>query len=118
MDVLKRCSGSTFCSYAKRFEKGFVSVLYVYGALPQCVSGLAFGRTYSTAISRVNHVKPVILNKIQKRTASYSVPSVENLDEIVPANDKKIVNSELPTSIVKRLQSLQVRCCLKHDISS
>ncbi|KAE9547802.1 hypothetical protein FO519_008989 [Halicephalobus sp. NKZ332] len=109
MDVLKRCSGNTFCSYANSFEKGFLSFLYIYGALPQRASELAFGRTYSTAINRVKHVKPIILGHgIQKRTASYSVPSIVDSDDAMTTSEKKNATPKLPTSIVKRLKSLQV----------
>uniref|UniRef100_A0A914Z377 Decaprenyl-diphosphate synthase subunit 1 n=1 Tax=Panagrolaimus superbus TaxID=310955 RepID=A0A914Z377_9BILA len=114
MDILKRCSGSTFCSYAKRFEKGFCSVLYVYGALPQSLSGITLGRSLCTAIDdKVNHhhQKKALQRNVEQskivhhpqRNISYSLPSVAELDAA-----GKETSPTIPEYIVKRLKNLQI----------
>uniref|UniRef100_A0AC34QM64 Decaprenyl-diphosphate synthase subunit 1 n=1 Tax=Panagrolaimus sp. JU765 TaxID=591449 RepID=A0AC34QM64_9BILA len=105
VDILKRCSGSTFCCFAKRFQKGFCSVLYVYGALPQSISAVTFGRNYSSGFHRVSHLQET--KRLESnRFVHIPASSVVNSDDILPSNERRTDAPDLPPSIIKRLKTL------------
>uniref|UniRef100_A0A915EMB6 Uncharacterized protein n=1 Tax=Ditylenchus dipsaci TaxID=166011 RepID=A0A915EMB6_9BILA len=98
MDLLKRCSGSTFCHYAKICQKGIYSVfrLYYPGVSSSSVGNLAFVRRLNSNLVG-NHSQPYLLVKRSHATFSAQKHG-SDLSSFTP----------LPEEIAEGLRKLQI----------